>query len=60
MARKLYLRKEHLAELTGAELTSVAGGQVSLLCIPTQYNCTGYYPSLNAPCRTLNDCIQTG
>ena len=54
--RALRLKGEHLAELTSNELASVAGGTVVLsadVCIqihwPTQ-DCTGYYPSINAPC----------
>ena len=53
--RTLTLRSEHLAELSAADLTSVAGASglpceplITLLC-PTS-NCTGYYPSINAPC----------
>lgn len=56
--RSLHLRRETLAELTSAELGSVVGGQDTIVCanitkycIPTQ-GCTGYYPSLNAPCTT--------
>ena len=49
MPRKLTLRRESLTELSDTELGSVVGGQVTLICVPTQ-QCTGYYPSLNAPC----------
>jgi len=55
-SRSLKLRRESLAELTSDDLGSVHGGQQSIICIQmTQdicpsYNCTGYYPSLNAPC----------
>jgi hypothetical protein len=46
--RKLSLRKDTLAELTSDDLAQVIGGQQSI--IPTCV-CTGYYPSLNAPCH---------
>jgi hypothetical protein len=55
-SRKLTLRRETLAELTTAELGSVVAGAQTYICIqdpstlvPT-HDCTGYYPSLNAPC----------
>ncbi len=56
-SRKLTLRTEHLSELTPDELQSVAGASGAVCdltdwCIPTQA-CTGYYPSLNAPCDTI-------
>ena len=54
--RALRLKGEHLAELTSNELESVAGGSMVPsvdVCVqidwPTQ-ECTGYYPSINAPC----------
>ena len=58
---KLELSTETIRELTGDELREVAGGAATTNCttkcftgqwtdlIPTN-NCTGYYPSLNAPC----------
>jgi hypothetical protein len=52
MTRKLTLRRESLTELTATELGSVVGGQVTLVCLPT-HQCTGYYPSINAPCTTV-------
>lgn len=58
MKRRLVLKSEHLAELSTNELTSVVGGQavtnnqgICASLFPTQC-CTGYYPSLNAPCTT--------
>ncbi|MDQ1712990.1 MAG: hypothetical protein QOE45_2440 [Frankiaceae bacterium] len=62
MTRKLTLRAERLTELTTAELGAVAGAS-GLPCQPTTIivnpsdliptnRCTGYYPSLNAPCTT--------
>ena len=50
-------------ELATEELQAVVGGSVELsvdvcvavratvLCLPT-HDCTGYYPSINAPCTT--------
>lgn len=70
--RTLRLRQEHLAELTTDELGAVAGASgapceitASLKCetthtlVPTGCMCTGYYPSLNAPCFSVRICIQT-
>ncbi|HEX8002032.1 MAG TPA: hypothetical protein VF519_04990 [Mycobacteriales bacterium] len=51
--RRLTLKREALAELTTPELAAVAGAYRPL---PTQ-DCTGYYPSLNAPC-SLRECIE--
>jgi hypothetical protein len=58
LKRRLTLRSEHLAELSPSDLGSVVGGQVITknqgICaslVPTQC-CTGYYPSINAPCDT--------
>ena len=53
-ARKLTLRREHLAELTTGELESVVGASgivcdLTDFCIPTQ-GCTGYYPTIERPC----------
>lgn len=55
-SRKLSLRRERLAELTTSELRSVAGAsgapcEISVFTnIPTDCNCTGYYPSIFDPC----------
>ena len=54
-SRSLKLRRESLAELSTDDLGSVHGGQQSNLCIQVtqlcpSHDCTGYYPSLNAPC----------
>ncbi|HEX8002027.1 MAG TPA: hypothetical protein VF519_04965 [Mycobacteriales bacterium] len=49
MTRRLVLAREHLAELTTDELAGVAAAQQ--VPLPTQV-CTGYYPSINAPCPT--------
>lgn len=53
---RLALRTEHLADLTTDELAAVAGGtsvdaciRATVICVPT-HDCTGYYPSINAPC----------
>ena len=56
MKRTLTLRTEHLGELTTGDLASVAGAS-GLPCEPLTaicptHNCTGYYPSINAPCTT--------
>ena len=56
-ARTLHLHQEALADLTTDELGAVAGGPQNpaqtYVCdttlVPTCV-CTGYYPSLNAPC----------
>ena len=63
MIRKLSLRQESLADLTTDELGSVAGAsglpcnivqsvrcQTTYTIVLTGCQCTGYYPSLNAPC----------
>ena len=60
MARTLTLRTEHLTELSQNDLSAVVGGAITLICVPTQRGCTGYYPTLNAPCDTVQNCIQTG
>ena len=41
-------------ELSADEMGDAAGGQVNL---PTQL-CTGYYPSLNAPCVSVRVCVK--
>lgn len=58
MKRRLTLKSEHLAELTTSELGAIAGAQaittnqgICASLMPTQC-CTGYYPSINAPCTT--------
>ena len=58
MKRHLVLKSEHLADLTTSELGSVVGAQavtqnqgICASLMPTQC-CTGYYPSINAPCDT--------
>ena len=51
-ARRLTLRMETLRELGGKEMHAAAGGAATYTNIPTQCKCTGYYPSLNAPCTT--------
>ena len=54
----LKLTRETVRELSQPELERVAGGaltQQSLITCPTwtpSCNCTGFYPSLNAPCTT--------
>lgn len=48
MSRPLSLTREHLSDLTPRDLSGVAGAAEPL---PTRV-CTGYYPSLNAPCAT--------
>ena len=54
--KRLALHRETVRELSQPELQRVAGGaatQASLVTCPTwtpSCNCTGYYPSLNAPC----------
>lgn len=52
---KLTLRKETLRQLDCRELKEAAGGAIQTL-LPSQCTCTGYYPSLNAPCTTAGDC----
>ena len=64
--KRLSLRSEALVDLSCDELHSVAGASGApceigntLKCpttfsvVPTGCMCTGYYPSLNAPCETL-------
>lgn len=54
--KRLALTRETVRELSQPELQQAAGGAASVVCIathvPTQCTCTGYYPSLNAPCTT--------
>jgi hypothetical protein len=42
---RLQLNRETVRELSEQELETVAGATVR--------NCTGYYPSLNAPCVSI-------
>jgi natural product precursor len=46
---KLELSTETIRELTADEMTQVAGGAAQESILPT-CRCTGYYPSINAPC----------
>lgn len=54
--RKLQLRSDALTELDPDELGAVAGASgipcelTRDTCVPSRCGCTGYYPSLNAPC----------
>ena len=57
--RTLRLRGERLSDLTADELASVAGGDplsndvcvaVHYTVVCLTYECTGYYPSINARC----------
>lgn len=58
--RSLSLKVEHLAALTPDDLGSVNGAAQAVtnnvgICaslMPTQC-CTGYYPSINAPCESM-------
>lgn len=53
--RTLRLRPEPLADLTHDELATVAGGSSDCVNVQTLVptcDCTGYYPSINAPCTT--------
>lgn len=53
---KLTLKRESLREMSPQTLREIAGGAVQSI-IPTRCGCTGYYPSLNAPCTTsAGDC----
>lgn len=61
MKRRLVLKSEHLSDLSASELGSVVGAQavtnnqgICASLMPTQC-CTGYYPSINAPCGTGTD-----
>jgi hypothetical protein len=46
---KLELSTETIRELTAEEMGEVAGGAAQDSLLPT-CRCTGYYPSINAPC----------
>jgi len=46
---RLALKRESLREMSPQALHEVAGGKIQTL-LPSQCTCTGYYPSLNAPC----------
>jgi len=54
MKRRLALKSEYLAPLTGDELSSVAGGALSGGCL------TGYYRTIEAPCPSVQECIYIG
>ena len=45
----LKLSTETIRELSAEEMGQVAGGVVQQSLLPTCM-CTGYYPSINAPC----------
>ena len=53
MKRRLSLKSEHLTELTRTDLAGVAGG---IQEIPTRKCFTAVYPTINTPCRTVDDC----
>lgn len=53
-SKRLELHRETVRELTREEIEGAAGGRIAL---PTQV-CTGYYPSLNAPCVTVRICVE--
>lgn len=56
MKRTLTLRRETLTELGTDDLTRiVGGGSLTYTILPSGCKCTGWNPSLNAPCPTL-DC----
>jgi natural product precursor len=46
---KLELSTETIRELSAEEMDKVAGGAAQESILPT-CRCTGYYPSINAPC----------
>jgi natural product precursor len=47
---KLELSTETIRELTADEMREVAGGAAAQQSILPTCQCTGYYPSINAPC----------
>ena len=53
-SKSLELNRETVRELTRKEMEEAAGGRILL---PTQ-QCTGYYPSINAPCLTVRICVE--
>ena len=59
MTRKLGLRQEALADLAPDQLVTVGGASglpcdlTRHTCLPT-CDCTGYYPSINAPCDSAH------
>ncbi len=55
---KLELSTETIRELTAAELGRVAGGGADQQSLIPTCMCTGYYPSINAPCVTVQACIE--
>jgi hypothetical protein len=52
---KLALKRESLRTLSPQALREVGGGEVQSV-IPTKCTCTGFYPSLNAPCTVDGSC----
>ena len=53
---KLELSTETIRELTAEEMGQVAGGVAQESLLPT-CRCTGYYPSINAPCVSERICV---
>ena len=53
---KLQLSTETIRELSAEEMGKVAGGAAQESLVPT-CRCTGYYPSLNAPCISYRVCV---
>ena len=54
MNRRLTLKREHLTELSTAEMAAVAGGYPNLPSIHDRC-LTGMYPSINMPCPTIDE-----
>ena len=52
---KLELSTETIRELSAEEMDKVAGGVAQQSLLPT-CQCTGYYPSINAPCESVRIC----
>lgn len=50
----LTLRRESLRDLSAPALRELGGGAIQT-GIPTRCECTGFYPSLNAPCTLSAD-----
>jgi hypothetical protein len=55
----LRLNRETVRDLTTPELQQAAGGRIQSVgvdcvasLVPPSCGCTGYYPSINAPCTT--------
>ena len=55
---RLELSTETLRELSADEMGRVAGGAADAQSLIPTCVCTGYYPSINAPCLTVQACIQ--